>query len=62
MVSEVAEVTKEDVDQARSISGKYRAPSPRDCLHVAVMRRLDCTRIWSYDSGFDAVPAIERIE
>ena len=62
MVSAVADVTKADVDQARSVAGEYGPLSSRDCLHVAVMRRLDCARIWSYDTGFDADPAIERIE
>jgi len=25
------------------------------------MRRLDCFKIWSFDSGFDAVASIQRI-
>ena len=62
MVSSVADVTKADVDQARSLAGQHGALSSRDCLHVAVMRRVGCARIWSYDEGFDAVPAIERID
>jgi uncharacterized protein len=62
MVAAVADVTKADVDQARSLAGRYGELSSRDCLHVAVMRRLDCARIWSHDTGFDTVPAIERIE
>lgn len=62
MVSAVAEVTKEDVDAARATSGSYPELSPRGCLHVAVMRRIGCSRIWSYDTGFAAVGAIQRIE
>jgi predicted nucleic acid-binding protein len=62
MVSVVADITKGDVDGARALSGSYPALSSRDCLHIAVMRRLGCVRVWSYDAGFSAVPAIQRIE
>ena len=62
MVSIVADVTKNDVDRARSISGDYPRLSARDCVHVAVMRRIDCATIWSYDTGFGGVGAIQRIE
>ena len=62
MVSGVADVTKEDVDGALAVSGQYPTLSSRDCLHVAVMRRLGCRKIWSYDTGFDEVPGIQRIE
>ncbi len=62
MVSQVADVTKADVDAARTLAGAYPDLSSRDCLHVAVMQRLDCTRIWTYDTGFDGVSAIQRIE
>lgn len=62
MASVVFDVTKGDVDEARAISGSYPELSSRDCLHVAVMRRIGVTRIWSYDAGFDAIPAIQRVE
>lgn len=62
MVSSVEDITKADVDDARSVAGQYHALSSRDCLHVAVMRRLRCDRIWSHDTRFDAVPAIQRID
>ena len=61
MVSATVDVTKDDVDRARSLSAEYAGLSSRDCLHVAVMRRVRCTKIWTYDAGFDAVPSIERI-
>ena len=61
MISMVADVTKDDVDQARAHSGRYPPLSSRDCLHLAVMQRIGCTDIWSYDTGFDAVGAIQRI-
>jgi len=62
MVSVVAEVTKDDVDAARAMSGSYPELSSRDCLHVAVTLRIGCSKIWSYDTGFDVVGAVQRIE
>ena len=62
MVTAVSEVTKADVDRARSLSAQYDGLSSRDCLHVAVMRRLGTDRVWSYDDRFDAVPAIRRVQ
>jgi predicted nucleic acid-binding protein len=35
--------------------------SARDAIHVAVMRRLGCTRILTFDRGFDEVPGIKRM-
>lgn len=61
LVSTVSEVSKHDVDEARALTGQYPALSSRDCLHIAVMRRLGCDRIWSYDDGFDQVGAVRRV-
>ncbi|MYI82399.1 MAG: type II toxin-antitoxin system VapC family toxin [Chloroflexi bacterium] len=61
MISMVADVTKDDVDRARVHSGRYPRLSSRDCLHLAVMERIGSDSIWSYDTGFDAVGAIQRI-
>jgi len=62
MVTTTADVTKPDVDQARALSGDHPGLSSRDCLHVAIMRRLECVRVWSFDAAFDAVPSLQRIE
>ncbi len=61
MISMVADVTKDDVDRARDHRGRYPRLSSRDCLHLAVMQRIGCTEIWSYDGRFDAVGAIQRV-
>lgn len=61
MVTSVADVTKDDVDRARAVSGDHVSLSSRDCLHVAVMRRLACAKVWSYDSAFDVVGSIQRV-
>ena len=62
MVSSVTEVRKDDTDRARALCDQYQRLSSRDCLHVAVMKRLGCRKIWTYDSGFDEVPTMERIQ
>ncbi len=62
MVSAITDIGKPDVDAARAVSGQYPGLSSRDCLHVAVMRRLGSRTVWSYDAGFDQVPWIQRIE
>lgn len=62
MVMRTVEVTKADVDGARSLSGHAVGLPSRDCLHVSIMRRIVCRKIWTYDRGFDAVPGIVRIE
>lgn len=61
MVSRVADVAKADVDAARILSAEHPRLSSRDCLHVAVMQRMDCRRVWSYDVGFDMVPWLDRV-
>lgn len=61
IVNLTADVAKADVDEARALSGHYPGRSSRDCLHVAVMRRLGCSRIWSFDRGFDEVASIQRV-
>ena len=45
-------------DLLRSVSGI----SARDALHVAVMRKAGISRILSYDTSFDTIPGIERLE
>ena len=61
MIDSAVDVTKSDVDQARSLLGIHATLSSRDCLHVALMRRLGCDRILSFDTAFDAVPSLQRI-
>jgi predicted nucleic acid-binding protein len=61
LLSRTTDVSKADVDSARRVSAEHASLSSRDCLHLAVMRRLGCRKIWSYDTGFDAVPSIDRV-
>ena len=61
MVGSVAGVTKADVDRSRDLAGRHKRLSSRDCLHLAVMRRIGCERIWSFDKGFDRISGVTRI-
>jgi hypothetical protein len=61
VVDEVFPVELRDAEQAKAIVLGHPALSARDALHAAIMRREGITRILSFDSGFDAVPGIERL-
>ena len=61
LVSRVVDVTKPDVDHARTLLARHPRPSSRDALHAAVMERLGCAKIWSHDGDFDALPSLARI-
>lgn len=58
---EIAGVELDDVTAARDMVLAGTARSARDAVHAAVMRRLDCTRILTFDRGFDDVPGIARV-
>jgi uncharacterized protein len=61
VVDDVFPVERIDVEQAKRVLDGAPTLSARDALHVAVMRRREVDRIMSFDSGFDAVPGIERM-
>ena len=51
-----------EVRVARDIIASVDGISARDALHVAVMRKAEVSRIFSFDRGFDACPGIDRLE
>ncbi len=61
VVDEVASITRDDAESAKSILLGSTDLSARDAIHVAVMRRLGATTIMSFDRRFDSVPGLERI-
>jgi hypothetical protein len=61
VVDEVYPVEREDVEAAKRVLDGLPDMGARDALHVAVMRRRDVDRVLSFDTGFDAVPGLERI-
>jgi predicted nucleic acid-binding protein len=61
VVDEVFPIDIAVVERARTIVLGKRRLSARDAVHVAVMEEQGVRRILSFDSGFDAVPGIERL-
>jgi predicted nucleic acid-binding protein len=62
IVDEVIDVTVDDVRAARDELRKHEGLSARDALHVAVMRRHEVLRILTFDTGFDRVDRVERVD
>lgn len=54
-------IEREDVERARDILLADPIRSARDALHLAVMRRREVERIFSFDAGFDGIPGIVRL-
>ena len=50
-----------EIRTARTLVESVQGLSARDALHVAVMRRIGISRVWSFDRAFDACPGIERL-
>lgn len=61
MVSRVVDVTKADTDLARYFSAQQPVLSSRDCLHAAIMKRIGCKKVWTYDVRFDQVSFLVRV-
>ena len=49
------------VRTARTLLATVAGISARDALHVAVMQAAGCSRVLSFDAGFDSCPGIVRI-
>lgn len=61
VVDAVFGIDLQDVERAKVIVAERAGLSARDAIHVAVMERHGVGRIMSFDSGFDAVPGVERV-
>jgi predicted nucleic acid-binding protein len=61
VVDEVLPIDLDDAEAARDIVLRYSALSARDAVHAAVMSRHGIQRIMTFDHGFDAYPAVERL-
>ena len=58
----VLPITAQITDQARGIMDDHRSLMARDALHAAVCRVAGAEAICSYDSDFDVIPWLRRIE
>ena len=61
VVDEVFPVELRDLERARDLVLASRQLSARDALHIALMEQHGVTRILTFDTGFDAVPGVERL-
>ena len=50
------------IEKTKSLVLEYNNISARDALHIAAMKENDCSTIVSFDSGFDCISNIDRIE
>ena len=51
-----------EIHAARNLVLSFPGLSARDALHAAVMQSAGINRILSYDTGFDDIPGIERLQ
>jgi hypothetical protein len=61
ITDQVAPIDSDDVTVARDLVLSGVAVSARDAIHVAVMRRLGCSHIMTFDRGLDVVPGVTRV-
>jgi len=61
IVDEVFPVDIVIVERAKEILITRKKISARDALHIAVMKDRGINRIFTFDTGFDDMPGIERL-
>lgn len=61
LVEDVLSYRMAEVRAARELLATVPGLSARDALHVAVMQAAGCSRVLSFDAGFDGCPGIMRI-
>lgn len=61
-LTEVFPVTKEDLEKAFKLFGKYLNFPPRDSLHAAVMINNGLKKIITVDKHFDGIKEIEKVD
>lgn len=61
VVDEIFPVDTTIVENAKEILLAKRKISARDALHLAVMNHQDIHQIFTFDTGFDHIPDIERL-
>lgn len=61
LVDEVLLYGMQEIRAARALLATVDGISARDALHVAVMQAAGCSRVLSFDGGFDHCPGIVRV-
>lgn len=60
-IDEVLDIGRADVGSAKDIVLGTQSIPARDALHAAVMRRIGCDRILTFDRDFDLLPGVTRL-
>ena len=61
IVDEVYSITLGDVETAKDVLFGHAEISARDAVHIAIMRRVGITRVFSFDRGFSSFPGISLL-
>jgi hypothetical protein len=61
IADEIVGIDLADVAAARDILLAGTGASARNAIHIAVTRRLGCSRILTFDRAFDSVPGVRRV-
>ena len=61
LVDQVLTYEMPQVRAAHALLATVAGISARDALHVAVMQAAGCSRVLSFDAGFDNCPGIMRV-
>jgi predicted nucleic acid-binding protein len=61
VVDDVLPIDRMDAEAAKDTLLGYTSLSARDAIHIAVMHRHGIERIMTFDRGFDAHPAVDRV-
>jgi predicted nucleic acid-binding protein len=62
LMPQIYEITRSALVTAAAILQQHSHISPRDALHVAVMKSWGIETIYSTDADFDAIEGIERVD
>jgi predicted nucleic acid-binding protein len=62
VVDETFPIDTRIVERAKSLVLGYAKLSARDAIHAAAMQEHSVTRIMSFDSGFDLLPGLTRLD
>ena len=62
MHERIEPVYADDILRAGRLADEHPGVSARDLVHLAVMRRLNVSRIVTADTDFDLLPEVERLD
>ncbi|HEX9690648.1 MAG TPA: type II toxin-antitoxin system VapC family toxin [Gemmatimonadales bacterium] len=61
IVDQVFPIEARGVERAKAIVLERTGLSARDAIHVAIMERYAIDNIFTFDTGFDDVPTVQRV-